>query len=806
MDQLHVSTEPQSRVSPLRTSSAARNPFVDPLSGGPVSNLPSYAAAIPPKSAVNRPQQLLELAGKVTRAMWGGIGLLSEGELIEHLTFGIADPSATQLARSSWFGLFIRFLHNRPTPATRKDLVESGLPIEPDAPARDASSLADAADPTCGPLTLGSGLPPLGSFLGVPLHCPGHYEAALYLARSPEQPPFDAVDESTVLSICSWIEQARIYDATHLLTRLRLLNQVAQAAAGSLELERILAVVLHELDRHIPLQIGTVWLIEEPKEEARLPAEPDAPARPRAVLAGASGSAAGAPFELSSASVVLAAASVCAGDNASSLGLEVGLQLRIEETPFAVCLSDGQAVYGDLSRPVERNSRLAEQLAQNGATAYFAVPLRAGDRTIGVLQSICTRPSGFTNEQIQLLYLVSDLLGPAISNCRLFERLSGAYEELRMAQAHLIQAEKMRALGELAAGMAHDFNNSLCAVLGFLELTLMDKDLPISCRGYLESSRTCALDAAQTVHRVQDFARWQRNETAAELVDPNELVRQTVELTRHKWGRPDRTGEASITVEQYTEATASVNGNRAELREVLTNLVFNAVDAMPHGGSLVLRTWSTVQDVYLSVQDTGVGISESVRRRLFEPFFTTKGERGNGMGLSVSFGIIQRHNGEITVESVFNQGSTFTVRLPAAAMGPVAIKPALTEQTPSATGKSLRILVVEDEESIRRFLAVGLNQLGHRPVVTSNAQEALAAFAQEPFDVVVTDLGLPDISGEEVARQVSERSATTPVVLLTGWADQIKAETKAIAGVKYILGKPITLTSLLNTLTELCKT
>jgi signal transduction histidine kinase len=652
------------------------------------------------------------------------------------------------------------------------------------------------------------GLPPLGSFLGVRLNYSGLYQGALYLARSSEQAPFDASDEALAVSICGWLEQWRVFDETHLLTRLRLLTHVAQGAAGSLDLERILTVALSELDRHLPLQIGAVWLCDQ--------TEPQGPARP---LAGASGSGTTVepaptcgrePFNPRLCSLLLAAASAPFGETSSALGLETGLRLQIEETPFATCLSDGQAVYADLRRTVERTDQLAEKLARGGATAFFAAPLRAGDRTVGVLQSVCMRPSGFTNEQIQLLYLVADLLGPAISNCRLYDRLSAAYEQLRRTQAHLIQAEKMRALGELAAGMAHDFNNSLCAVLGFLELTLLDNELPAACRSYLNSGRTCALDAAQTVHRVQDFARWRRNAMTVELVDVNALIRQTLELTRHKWDRLALAGQAGsapqvpITVEQYTEATARVSGSSSELREVLTNLIFNAVDAMSLGGSLFVRSWSTAGNVFLSVQDTGVGITDSVRRRLFEPFFTTKGERGNGMGLSVSFGIIQRHNGEITVESVPGYGSTFTVRLPAAPETTAGEAVPVVEQIPSRPSKNLRVLIVEDEESIRRFLAAGLVQLGHWPRLTCNAQEGLAALAEEAFDVVVTDLGLPGANGEEVARQVAERSPDVPVVLLTGWADQIKVESKRVPGVRCILGKPISLRTLANTLETLC--
>jgi signal transduction histidine kinase len=752
---------------------------------------------------VNRQQQLLELAGKATRATWGGIGLLSQGELAGHLTFGIPDQCAAELTRAPWFLPLIRHIQNDRGPISLEDVTRTNL-----VPTNSF------------PLNLGYGLPPLGSFLGFALNSSGPYQGALYLARSPEQAPFDDEAQATALLLRDWLEQWRLLDETHLLTRLRLLSQLAQAAAGSLDLERIVAVALRELDRHIPLQIGAVWLIEGGEEtrggDSSVRETINHPA---------------APFLPGAAALVLTASSALFGEN--PFGFDTGSRLDLQETPFAPCLMDSQAVYADLRRPVERNNRLADNLAKGGATAFFAVPLRAGDGTIGVLQSICTRPTGFTNEQIQLLYLVADLLGPAIFNCRLFDRLRAAYDELRRTQTHLIHAEKMRALGELSAGMAHDFNNSLCAVLGFLELTLLDKDLPAHCRRYLESSRTCALDAAQTVHRVQDFARWQKKVIPAELIDPNVLVHQAVELSRHKWDRPALAGEQRsgnpfsgapqgsadrvsalpcgaplnisqpIKVEQYTVATARVKGNRAELREVLTNLIFNAVDAMPQGGSLIVRTWNTDRDVYLSVQDTGMGITEAVRRRLFEPFFTTKGERGNGMGLSVSFGIVQRHQGEITVESAPNYGSTFTVRLPATMETAAAEKDEVIEQAPRVAGKSLRVLIVEDEDSIRRFLAAGLVRLGHQARLTSNAEEAMAAFAEQPFDVVLTDLGLPGISGEEVARRITERAPGVPVILLTGWADQIKADKKLVPGVKCILGKPITLSALANTLAAL---
>jgi signal transduction histidine kinase/CheY-like chemotaxis protein len=484
-----------------------------------------------------------------------------------------------------------------------------------------------------------------------------------------------------------------------------------------------------------------------------------------------------------------------------------GLRLPLEQTPFADCLRDGQAVYVDLAAAEGADGKgpaLSPMLAARGANSWFAVPLRAGDRVVGILQSVCTRPTGFTNEQIQLLYLAADLLGPGISNCQLFDQLRKAYEELRLTQGQLIQAEKMRALGELAGGMAHEFNNSLCGVLGFLELAIWDKALAAGSRGYLESARTCALDAAQTVRRVQDFARQRRHDLPVQVLDVNDLVHQTVELARHKWESLDRARGMPVAVTVQAEARAPVCGQPTELREVLTNLLFNAVDAMPQGGTLTVRSWSSGADVFLTVQDTGTGIRETDRRRLFEPFFTTKGERGNGLGLSVTFGIVHRHGGEITVDSQVGRGSTFTVRLPAAPAGPQgAGAEAGVPQKPAAAGsRSLRILVVEDEESLRRFLAVCLTRLGHRPHLTADGNAALAAFAAERFDLVLTDLGLPGVSGEEVARTVSRSAPDVPVVLLTGWADQLGAEMIHPEGVRRILSKPVTISTLSTTLTE----
>ena len=313
--------------------------------------------------------------------------------------------------------------------------------------------------------------------------------------------------------------------------------------------------------------------------------------------------------------------------------------------------------------------------------------------------------------------------------------------------------------------MAHEFNNALCGALGFLELALLSTDCTPVCRNYLESARTCSQDAVHTVRRVQDFARQKRSGMVFQTLDFNALVPQTVELLRHRWENLERARGPQIEVLVETECAALVDGSPTELREVLTNLIFNAVDAMPGGGKLRVRTWSTAREVFLAVQDSGVGINQAVRQRLFEPFFTTKGERGNGLGLSVTFGIVRRHGGEIDVESQVGRGTTFTVRLPIATSSTPSASEAKPPAPPARTGRSLRILVIEDEAPIRRFLEMGLQQLGHRPRLEANGRLGLAAFREERFDVVLTDLGMPETSGEVVAahdRRTGSRDTRGP--------------------------------------------
>ncbi|HKB37766.1 MAG TPA: hypothetical protein VKD72_15070, partial [Gemmataceae bacterium] len=396
----------------------------------PPSQTGRRSGVMPVKGTLNRSQCLLDLVRKMTGASCAGVGLVSaDGQLVEHLNSGCA-PEMTDEAGSAWVVALTEQVH-RPHAGTGE--------MTNDPVAAVSSPCLPGSEP--------------GPLLAIPLtysnRCPG----VLYAARAPGSPAFGPDEKETARLIGACFEQGNLFEEAHLLTRLQVLNQVAQAGTGNFDLDRVLSGALRELNRHLPLHLCAVWLVD------------DSPA----------------------GGVTLAEVGSVLAGQAQDFGLLPGMRLALSEVPFASCLQDGKAVYLDLEWPEARATSLGRRLAESGATCCFAVPLGlpAGLTTslrpsatpatspVGVLQSICTRPSGFTNEHVQLLYLVADLLGPAISSCRLYGQLRKAYEQLQLTQHQLAQSEKMRALGELAGGMAHDFNNALCGVLGFLELVLL---------------------------------------------------------------------------------------------------------------------------------------------------------------------------------------------------------------------------------------------------------------------------------------------------------------------------------------------
>jgi len=372
------------------------------------------------------------------------------------------------------------------------------------------------------------------------------------------------------------------------------------------------------------------------------------------------------------------------------------------------------------------------------------------------------------------------------------EELSHYIGEQERIREQYAQIEKLSALGELASGVAHDFNNTLAGILGRAQLLLGTKD-PERIEAGLKLIIKTAKDGAKTIKRIQDFAR-QRRDHDFQPVDVDQLLLDVREITRPRWKSRAESEGVHISLElQLGSDEARVMGDESELREVLVNLVFNAVDAMPQGGTLTLSTRGSAGTVEIAVADTGVGMSEEVRSRVFDPFFTTKGKAGMGLGLAVSYGIVRRHEGSFEVESEPGRGTTFRIKLPAAAsrarQEPAAEAPAiaLVPQRPGST----RILVVDDEENVRELLADILASEGYHVELAASGREALDKFGDgRGFDALFTDLGMQGMSGWELAHAVRELDAKIPVAVVTGWGEAVGSSERLAARVDWVIAKP----------------
>jgi PAS domain S-box-containing protein len=378
--------------------------------------------------------------------------------------------------------------------------------------------------------------------------------------------------------------------------------------------------------------------------------------------------------------------------------------------------------------------------------------------------------------------------------------------EAKQREEQTIQMEKLRALGEMAGGVAHDFNNLLAAILGRTQLLKLYLERAGSGQGGnlddqvvdgLNMIERAASDAAETVRRIQEFTR-SRPQQDFVIVDLNAVVRDVVELTRPRWKDQAESEGIRITVTECLGDVSPVLGNSAELREVLINLVVNAIDAMPSGGEIRFETGVEEDVSWISVTDTGVGMGLECEKRVFDPFFTTKGPQNSGLGLSVSYGIVKRHGGEILIKSQPRQGTTFTVLLPSARQDA-----AVEHVLPQAKGvPPASILVVDDEEAIRKNLYDILTLQGHHVAVASGGEQGIEIFKDGDFDMVFTDLGMPEISGWQLAKAIKEINPSTPVVIITGWGATLEKKEMEAKGIDFQISKPFRVNQLLSLVSE----
>jgi signal transduction histidine kinase/ActR/RegA family two-component response regulator len=373
-------------------------------------------------------------------------------------------------------------------------------------------------------------------------------------------------------------------------------------------------------------------------------------------------------------------------------------------------------------------------------------------------------------------------------------------ERERMRE-HYAQMEKLSALGELSSGVAHNFNNTLTGILARAQLLLETDSLGEIKRGLNIIIRT-AEDGAKTVKRIQDFARQRRDQDFAPI-DVDQLIIEVGEITRPRWKDRAEAENVHITLNRQISSNAAIMGDAGELREVLVNMVFNAVDAMPQGGQLTLSSRRTGDVVEISVSDTGTGMNEEVRSRIFDPFFTTKGKAGMGLGLSVSYGIIRRHEGTVEVESEVGRGTTFRVKLAAATGAAAPAKDSTPAQLPQPGEGGLRVLVVDDEDYVRELLSDILEREGCEVVLAAEGHEALTLFGRQSFDAVFTDVGLPGMSGWELARFIRERDSEIPLAVITGWGDTVSPEEQTAAQADWVIPKPFSVERIVTLVQEI---
>jgi len=342
----------------------------------------------------------------------------------------------------------------------------------------------------------------------------------------------------------------------------------------------------------------------------------------------------------------------------------------------------------------------------------------------------------------------------------------------------------------LASGVAHDFNNTLAGILGRAQLLLETRD-PEKVEKGLNIIIKTAKDGAKTVKRIQDFAR-QRRDHDFEPVDVRQLLLDIGEITRPRWKDRGEAANIYINLDIQCEPNVVVMGDESELREVLVNLVFNSIDAMPGGGILTMTAKTTSAAVEISVRDTGTGMSEETRLRVFDPFFTTKDKAGMGLGLAVSYGIIRRHDATVDVESQLGMGTTFRIRLPitARAFATQGVSSFVSSEKISSTSAPTRVLVVDDEEYVRDLLRDILENEGCEAVVAEGGRQALSLFENESFDALFTDVGMPDMNGWELSRAVRQRNSSIPVAVITGWGEAVGSHERQAAQVDWVVAKP----------------
>lgn len=565
------------------------------------------------------------------------------------------------------------------------------------------------------------------------------------------------------------------------LERLRLLDRTTRAIGERRDLKSIFQVVIQSLEDHLSIDFSCMCLYD-PVDQ---------------VLTVTCVGARSEPL-------------------ASALALRERESIEINCNDLSRCVR-GQFVYvPDVS---DSEFAFPQRLARGGLRSLVIAPLVIESSVFGVMIAARREPTSFESADCEFLRQLSEHTALAAHQAHLYNALQQAYEDLRQTQKTVVQQERLRALGQMASGIAHDINNALSPAALYTQ-SLLEKDASLSPRSreYLEIIQRAIDAVAQTVARMREFYRQHEPQLTMLPVALSGTLGHVIDLTRARWrDMPQERGIVICLETDFAANLPAVLGIENELGDAFTNLILNAVDAMPAGGTLTVRSRfisgesggkqasSPRSAVCVEICDTGIGMSEETRSRCLEPFFTTKGERGTGLGLAMVYGMVQRHGADLEIESAPGAGTTMRLIFPV-----VSAEPGRSDRVADTPrpARRLRILLVEDDPLVRETLWETLERDGHAVLAADGGRAGIDAFCAaerraEPFDVVITDLGMPHVDGRKVASAVKAASASTPVILLTGWGHRLLTDSDIPEHVDRVVSKPPKLTELRMTLAEL---
>ena len=543
-----------------------------------------------------------------------------------------------------------------------------------------------------------------------------------------------------------------ITEQVSLSQRLQGLQEIARALVARLDLESVLHVAVQELSRLYP-DNAVIILRHLPEQRGYL----------------------------------IAAANEAGRQWLRVVGQEIGSLLP--ERPFHPLeqrLRRGETIVVDASV----NPLSFGQVAERRFCSAFLKGLGTLREFWGML-AVLRNDAEFSPHDLTFLNSFCDYLSIAIRNATFLQQLQQAYEELRAMQERAIEQERLRALGQMASGIAHDINNALVPIQGFAEILLEHSDPTV--QNAAQVIFKAARDITTVIQRMREFYRLRTKEEPLEPLDLNALCQDALAMTRPRWHNIPQ--ERGIVIEPRLvlgDDLPPVVGISNEVRQAIVNLILNAADAMPEGGILTLRTYRAERDgqvwAVVEVSDTGIGMDEETKRRAVEPFFTTKGERGSGLGLAAVYGTMQRHDGLLEIESELGKGTTVRLWFPS--------RQATTEAMAVGEVPPMRLLVIDDDASVREMIANLLRRDGHWVVTAPDGEQGIATFeaalqSSEPFDAVITDLGMPKVDGFSVARAIKALSPPTPVLLLSGWSFLLQGE-EMHALIDGVIAKPAT--------------